>query len=152
MTERLHFSLSSTGEGNGNPLQCSYLENPRDGGAWWAAVYGVAQSWTRLKRPQQQQQQGIAGRLTEQRTEQIPEDSKPAVDWPIPCQKQEGRWWQPKMERGDLSHRDDIIYQTVSRLLAANQVFLVFLGSWMVDISREGRSQISAPQRRQRHT
>ena len=37
------------GEGNGNPLQCSCLENPRDGGAWWASVYGVAQSWTRLK-------------------------------------------------------------------------------------------------------
>ena len=52
MTERLHFcfSLSCTGEGNGNPPQCSCLENPRDGGAWWAAVYGVAQSWTRLKR------------------------------------------------------------------------------------------------------
>ena len=51
-TERLHFhfSLSCTGVGNGNPLQCSCLENPRDGGAWWAAVYGVAQSRTRLKR------------------------------------------------------------------------------------------------------
>ena len=51
-TERLpfHFSLSSIGEGNGNPLQCSCLENPRDSGAWWAAVYGVAQSRTRLKR------------------------------------------------------------------------------------------------------
>ena len=51
-TERLHFhfSLSCIGEGNGNPLQCSCLENPREGGAWWAAVYGVAQSWTRLKR------------------------------------------------------------------------------------------------------
>ena len=51
-TEKLHFhfSLSCIGEGNGNPLQCSCLENPRDGGAWWAAVYGVAQSWTRLKR------------------------------------------------------------------------------------------------------
>ena len=50
--ERLHlrFSLSCTGEGNGNPPQCSCLENPRDGGAWWAAVYGVAQSRTRLKR------------------------------------------------------------------------------------------------------
>ena len=50
-TERLHFhfSLSCLGEGNGNPLQCSCLENPRDGGAWWAAVYGVSQSWTRLK-------------------------------------------------------------------------------------------------------
>ena len=45
-----HFSLSCTGEGNGNPLQCYCLENPRDGGAWWAAIYGVAQSWTRLKR------------------------------------------------------------------------------------------------------
>ena len=51
-TEQLHFhfSLSCIGEGNGNPLQCSCLENPRDGGAWWAAVYGVTQSWTRLKR------------------------------------------------------------------------------------------------------
>ena len=38
------------GEGNGNPLQCSCLENPRDGGAWWAAVYGVAQSRTRMTR------------------------------------------------------------------------------------------------------
>ena len=52
MTEHLHihFSLSCIGEGNGNPLQCSCLENPRDWGAWWAAVYGVAQSRTRLKR------------------------------------------------------------------------------------------------------
>ena len=50
-TEQLHFhfSLSCIGEGNGNPLQCSCLENPRDGGAWWAAVYGVSQSRTRLK-------------------------------------------------------------------------------------------------------
>jgi len=45
-----HFSLSCIGEGNGNPLQCSCLENLRDGGAWWAAIYGVAQSWTWLKR------------------------------------------------------------------------------------------------------
>ena len=50
-TERLHFhfSLSCIGKGNGNPLQCSCLENPRDGGAWWAAVYAVAQTQTRLK-------------------------------------------------------------------------------------------------------
>ena len=50
LSEQLHFhfSLSCIGEGNGNPLQCSCLENPRDGGAWWAAFYGVAQSWTRL--------------------------------------------------------------------------------------------------------
>ena len=51
-TEQLHFhfSLSCIGEGNGNPLQCSCLENPRDGGAWWAAISGVTQGWTRLKR------------------------------------------------------------------------------------------------------
>ena len=51
MTEQLHFhfSLSCIGEGNGSPLQCSCLENPGDGGAWWAAVSGVAQSRTRLK-------------------------------------------------------------------------------------------------------
>ena len=51
MTERLHFhfSLSRIGEGNGNPLQCSCLENPRDRGTWWTAVSGVAQSRTRLK-------------------------------------------------------------------------------------------------------
>ena len=50
-TEQLHFPfpLSCIGEGNGDPLQCSCLENPRDGGAWWAAVYRVAQSRTRLK-------------------------------------------------------------------------------------------------------
>ena len=50
--ERLHFhfSLSCIGEGNGNPLQGFCLENPRDGGAWWAAIYGVVQSRTRLKR------------------------------------------------------------------------------------------------------
>ena len=44
------YILGTDGEGNGNPLRCSCLENPRDGGAWWAAVYGVAQSQTRLKR------------------------------------------------------------------------------------------------------
>ena len=51
MTGRLHFhfSFSCIGEGNGNPLQCSCMENPRDGGAWWAAVFGVAESRTRLK-------------------------------------------------------------------------------------------------------
>ena len=51
-TELLYFqfSLSCIGKGNGNPLQCSCLENPRDRGAWWAVVYGVAQDWTRLQR------------------------------------------------------------------------------------------------------
>ena len=52
LRERLHFqfSLSCIGEGNGNLLQCSCLENLRGGGVWWADVYGIAQSWTRLKR------------------------------------------------------------------------------------------------------
>ena len=52
MTERLHFhfSLSCIGEGNGNPLHCFCLENPRDRGAWWGAICGVAQSQTRVKR------------------------------------------------------------------------------------------------------
>ena len=52
MTEQLHFhfSHSCVGEGNGSPHQCSCLKNTRDGGAWWAAIYGVTQSWTRLKR------------------------------------------------------------------------------------------------------
>ena len=52
MTQRLpfQFSLSCIGQGDGNPFQCFCLDNPRDGGAWWAAVYGVTQSWTRLKR------------------------------------------------------------------------------------------------------
>ena len=50
-TERLHFdfSLSRTGEGNGNPLQCSCLENPMDRGAWWATVHKITNSWTQLK-------------------------------------------------------------------------------------------------------
>ena len=58
-TERLHFhfSLSCIGEGNGNPLQCSWLENPRDRGAWWAAVYGVAQESDTTEETQQQQRQ-----------------------------------------------------------------------------------------------
>ena len=67
MTERLHFhfSLSCIGEGNGNPLQCSCLENPRDGVAWWAAVYGVAQSRTRLKRLSSSSSSVYATKLSE---------------------------------------------------------------------------------------
>ena len=67
-----HFSLSCIGEGNGNPLQYSCLENPRDGGAWWAAVYGIAQSRTRLKwlsssrRGQEEIQPGSSERKSEQ--------------------------------------------------------------------------------------
>ena len=60
-TFHFHFSLSRIGEGNGNPLQCSCLENPRDSGAWWAAVYGVAQSRTWLKRLSSSSSIGNAG-------------------------------------------------------------------------------------------
>ena len=65
-TEQLHFnfSLSCLGEGNGNPLQCSCLENPRDGGAWLAAVYGVAQSRTRLKRLSSSRPSSLVNRKT----------------------------------------------------------------------------------------
>ena len=63
MTSLSLFTFSCTGEGNGNPLQCSCLENPRNGGAWWAAVYGVAQSWTRLKRLSSSSRRKKVGRL-----------------------------------------------------------------------------------------
>ena len=65
-TERphFHFSLPCIGEGNGNPLQCFCLENPRDGGAWWAAVYGVSQSWTRVKRLSSSSRSSSVGRGT----------------------------------------------------------------------------------------
>ena len=71
MTERIHFhfSLSCIGEGNGNPLQCSCLENPRDRGAWWAAAYGVAQSQTQLKRL------GSSSRTTVQRRQGFSDSS-----------------------------------------------------------------------------
>ena len=56
-------SLSHIGEGNGGPLQCSCLENPRDGGAWWAAIYGVAQSRTQLKLLSSSSMKVIRGRV-----------------------------------------------------------------------------------------
>ena len=67
-TEQLHFpfSLSCIGEGNGNPLQCSCLENPRDGEAWWAAIYGVAQSWTLLMRLSSSSSNKVCGFLAPQ--------------------------------------------------------------------------------------
>ena len=70
MTERLHFhfSLSCTGKRNGNPLQCSCLENPRDEGAWWAAIYGVAQSDTTDATQQQQQQLIVSGSVPDTAT------------------------------------------------------------------------------------
>ena len=62
-----HFSVSCIGEGNGNPLQCSCLENPKDGGAWWAAVYGVTQSQTWLKRL------SSSGRLQHSVSQELPD-------------------------------------------------------------------------------
>ena len=62
MRLHFHFSLSGIGEGNGNPLQCSCLENPRDEGAWWAAVSGVAQSRTRLKRLSSRRSSGLGSK------------------------------------------------------------------------------------------
>ena len=75
MTERFHFhfSLSCIGEGNGNPLWCSYLENPRDREAWWAALYGVAQSRTGLKRLSSSSSSHIKG---------TSERGRPSLTWP----------------------------------------------------------------------
>ena len=85
----LSLFTSCIGEGNGNPLQCSCLENPRDGGAWWAAVYGVAQSRTRLKwlssssslfvRRPQEAQVGLRGGEAKKRREVV------KVYWPADC-------------------------------------------------------------------
>ena len=77
-TERLHFhfSLSCIGEGNGNPLQCSCLENPRDRGACWAAIYGVAQSRTRLKRLSSRSRGNRNVARTEQRERRLSQDSQ----------------------------------------------------------------------------
>ena len=73
-----HFSLSCIGEWNGNTLQCSCLENPRDGGAWWAAVYGVAQSQTRLKRlsssSSSRMKQSVSSALTKCRHRSYPQE------------------------------------------------------------------------------
>ena len=79
MTERLHFhfSLSCIGEGNGNPFQCSCLENPRDGRAWWATIYGVAQSQSDTTEATQQQQQQPGNHLTQH-------DFQPCFSFPHP--------------------------------------------------------------------
>ena len=94
MPERLHlhFSLACTGEGNGNPLQCSCLENPRDGGAWWATVYGVTQSQTRLK-------QLSSSSISNER------DPDQSLDWKDPLEKEMATRcsilaWRIPMDRG----------------------------------------------------
>ena len=78
-TERLpfHFLLSCIGEVSGNPLQCSCLENPRDGGAWWAAVYWVAQSRTRLKRLSSSSSSPVSMETTYQLENQAPRKKSP---------------------------------------------------------------------------
>ena len=87
-TEQLpfHFSHSCIGEGNGNPLQCSCLENPRDGGAWWAAIYGVAQSQTRLKQlsssSSRKQGQDFLSVLSQIGLTKHPQPSSPGVSRP----------------------------------------------------------------------
>ena len=85
MTERLHFhfSLSCIGEGNGNPLQCSCLENPRDGRAWWAAFCGVAQSRTRLK------QLSSSSSIEDMEKAMAPYSS--TLAWKIPWMEEPGR-------------------------------------------------------------
>ena len=85
MTERLHFhfSLSCIGEGNGNPLQCSCLENPRDGRAWWAAICGVAQSRTRLK------QLSSSSSIEDMEKAMAPHSS--TLAWKIPWMEEPGR-------------------------------------------------------------
>ena len=89
MTERLHFHFSPSciGEGNGNPLQCSCLENPRDGGAWWAAVYGAAQSRTRLKR--------------------LSSSSSSRLSWNLPVMQETWVWflgWKDPLEKEMATH------------------------------------------------
>ena len=88
-----HFSLSCIGEGNGNPLQCSCLENPRDGGAWWAAVYGVEQSQTRLKQPSssssRSEPQSAPGLVFVSRKAMAPHSS--TLAWKIPGAEGPGR-------------------------------------------------------------
>ena len=85
LNERLHFhcSLSCIREGNGNPLQCSCLENPKDSGAWWAAVYGVAQSRAQLKRLSSSSSTEIPEKAM------APHSSTPA--WKIPWMEEPGR-------------------------------------------------------------
>ena len=78
----------SSGEGNGNPLQYSCLENPRDGGAWWAAVYGVAQSRTRLKRLSIAQHRSPGVKTS---TSGSPETQVQSLVWELSCKLQKNR-------------------------------------------------------------
>ena len=90
-TERLHFHFSRSyiREGNGNPLQCSFLENPRDSGDWWAAIYGVAQSWTRLKWLSSSSSSEFGIQLFQSKSmdcySDVRDKSQPLCDWKSLC-------------------------------------------------------------------
>ena len=91
-TERLHFhfSLSCIGEGNGNPLQYSCLENPKDGRAWWAAIYGAAQSWTWRKRLNSSSRESLNTATKTQRSQKEPQKVKNILTQRT---KRRKRWW-----------------------------------------------------------
>ena len=96
MTERLHFifSLSCIGEGNGNPLQRSCLENPRDGVAWWAAVYGVAQSQTRLRWLSSSSNSSLdVGRFKAQKEVTLPKERKKETNKQTWCTRSKQSSW-----------------------------------------------------------
>ena len=84
-----HFPLSCIGEGNGNPLQCSCLENPRNRGAWWAAVYGVAQSWTELKWLSSSSRSSSRGSSSDGKASAYNEGNPvQSLDWKDPLEKE----------------------------------------------------------------
>ena len=105
-TEQLHFhfSVSCIGGGNGNPLQYSCLENPRDGGAWWAAVYGVAKSWTRLK--------GLSS------------SSKDAMRWKFIILRLKQNKWKRKTSRTNNRQLKENYRKKKKRKLDVHNVFL----------------------------
>ena len=100
-TERLHFqfSLSCIGEGNGNPLQCSCLENPRDGGAQWAAVYGVEQSRTRLKRLSSSSSSSRFGNIHSSLVAQLVKNPPAMQEIPVRF-----LGWEDLLEKGQATH------------------------------------------------
>ena len=140
MTERLHshFSLACTGEGNGNPLQYSCLENPRGRGAWWAAVCGVAQSWTWLKQLSSSSSKGELITIT---------------DW-IHNLLFKIRWIL-KVIRPDINHfflfkKKNYIEQT--RILTWRGVYGCFSTLWfyLQETGREKKTRMEAEGRRKR--
>ena len=127
-----HFSLSCIEEGNGNPLQCSYLENPRDGGAWWAAVYGVAQSRTQLKRLSSSSSRKHPSQLT---AHIFLAPSLQKIAWPL-HHLRKFKWdiskrkdsYIPKKQNHFMKQRGNI-YTPWSLLLTVRQSFFLPLGA-----------------------